>query len=121
MNCIHENEVNKITECNLIHDIINPYKRTIILNSHQSPIIHGYMNTQKGREKFKNFHILLDSRCISTIIMRRLIKKLNTKIDTVMQLHTQEGNITTNIKVKIYFTLPELSGKQIMTWNCHVD
>ena len=26
MNGIHKKEVNKITECNLIHDILNPYK-----------------------------------------------------------------------------------------------
>ena len=37
-----------------------------------------------------------------------------------MKWHTQEGNITTNIKVKIYFTLPELNATKIMTWNCHV-
>ena len=35
--------------------------------------------------------------------------------------HTQEGNITTNIKVKIYFTSPELSAKKTAMWNCHVD
>ena len=28
INRIHDNEVNKIAECNLLHDIINPYKRT---------------------------------------------------------------------------------------------
>ena len=33
----------------------------------------------------------------------------------------QAGNITTNIKVKIYFTLPENSATEIVTWNCHVD
>ena len=30
MTCIHGNEVNKISECNLIHDILNPPKRTKI-------------------------------------------------------------------------------------------
>ena len=101
MNCIHENEVNKITECNLIHDIRNPYKLIKILNSHQSPILHGCMNIRKCRAKFKNFHILLDSRCSSTIIMIRIITKLNTKLDTMMQWHTQEVNITTNLRVKL--------------------
>ena len=38
-----------------------------------------------------------------------------------MQWHNQVGNITTNIKIKIYFTLPELSATQIVTWNCHAD
>ena len=113
MNCIHENKVNKITECNLIHDILNPYKNTTILNIHKYPILHGCMNTRKCRAKFKNFHILSDSRCSSTVITRRLITKLNTKIDTVMQCHTQEGDTTTNLKVKIDFTLPELSATKL--------
>ena len=37
-----------------------------------------------------------------------------------MQLHIQVGNITTNLKVRIYFTLPELSAAKIVMWNCHV-
>ena len=31
------------------------------------------------------------------------------------------GSITANLKVKVYFTLPGISAKQIVTWNCHVD
>ena len=31
------------------------------------------------------------------------------------------GNITTNLNIKIYFTLIELSATKTMTWNCHVD
>ena len=38
-----------------------------------------------------------------------------------MQWHTQAGNITTNIKVKVYFTLPKLSATKMVTWNCHED
>ena len=38
-----------------------------------------------------------------------------------MQCHTKAGSITTNIKVKRYFTLPELSTTKTVTWNCHVD
>ena len=45
--------MNKIAECNLINDIINPPQRTKNLNNHKSPILHGCMNTQKGRERFK--------------------------------------------------------------------
>ena len=39
----------------------------------------------------------------------------------MIQWHTQAGNITTNIMVKIYFTLPEISATEIVTWSCHVD
>ena len=45
MNCIHENEVNKIGECNILHYIINPSKRTKNLNIQYYPILHGCMNT----------------------------------------------------------------------------
>ena len=37
-----------------------------------------------------------------------------------MHWNTQAGNITTNIEVKIYFTLPALSATNVVTWNCHV-
>ena len=38
-----------------------------------------------------------------------------------MQWNTQAVNITTNIKVKIDFTLPALSAKTFVTLNYHVD
>ena len=39
----------------------------------------------------------------------------------MMQWHTQEGCIATNIKVKIDFTLPELSATRTLMQNFHVD
>ena len=89
MKRIHDNEINKISEYNLIHDIINPPKRTTILNSHYSPILHGCMNTRKGRARFKNFRILLESGCSSTIVMGRPFETLYPKRDAVMQWHTK--------------------------------
>ena len=38
-----------------------------------------------------------------------------------MKCHAQAGNITTNLKVKIYLTLPGLIVTKIVIWNCHVD
>ena len=55
MTRIKNNEVKNIAECNLLQDIINPPKRTKKLNSHYSPILHGFMNNRKGRAKFKTF------------------------------------------------------------------
>ena len=52
---IHNNEVNNIAECNLLHDIINPPKRAKFLDTHYYPIIHGFMNTGKVKAEFKNF------------------------------------------------------------------
>ena len=115
MNFINENEVNNIAECKLLHYILNPYKHTKIWNNHYSPIIHGCMNKIKDRAKFKNVQILLDSGCIYTIVIEMLITKLTTRKYTVIKWHMQEGNITTNVKVKIYFNPPKLRA------NCHVD
>ena len=38
-----------------------------------------------------------------------------------MQWHTQAGNITPNIKVKVDFTLPALIAKNVVMWKFHVD
>ena len=79
MTCIHGNKVNKLAEFNLLHDILNSPKRTENPNSHYYYILSGCMNTRKGREKFKNFRVLLDSGCSSTIVMGRIIKKNYSK------------------------------------------
>ena len=73
------------------------------------------MNTIKGKERLKFFQIILDSGCSSTILMWRLLQKLSPKKRVVMQWHTQAVNITTNIKVKIDFTLTELSETNVVT------
>ena len=38
-----------------------------------------------------------------------------------MQWQIQAGNITTNFKIKVYFTLPALSVMNVVAWKCHVD
>ena len=58
------------------------------------------MDTKKCRLEFKNFQILLGSRCSSTIAMGRLIKTINPKENDVMQWHTEVGIINTHLKVK---------------------
>ena len=78
------------------------------------------MDTRKGRSKFKNFRIILDSGCRSTIATRRLVNKLGLKKDAVMQWQTQAENITTSFMVQVVFTLPKLSVTNVMTWKCHV-
>ena len=79
------------------------------------------MNNRKGKAKFKKFRILLESGCISTVVMGRLIEKLHPKKDAPIKWNTQARNITTNIKVNIDFTLPTLSTKNVVTWKCHAD
>ena len=105
----------------LLQDIINTPKHTKILNIHCYTVIHGCINTRRGRENFNNSQILLDSGSIPTILMVRIVKILYPEKDTVMQWHTQAGNITTNIKVKVYLTLPVISATNVVTRKYHVD
>ena len=102
----HDKKVNNIAECNLLNDTINNPKRTKTLNNHRYPILHGCINTRKGKAKFKNFLNLLDSECIFTIVIGRLVEELPPRKDAMIQWNTQAGNIYTNIKVEVYFTLP---------------
>ena len=53
--------------------------------------------------------------------MGRLFKKIHPEKYAVMQWYTQAVNITTNHKVKVYFTLPELRAMHVVTWKYHVD
>ena len=76
---MHNNEVKNTSEFNLLHTIINHPKRTKNLNSHYYPILHGCINTRKGKTKFKNFRILFNSGFSSTIVMGRLLKNYPQK------------------------------------------
>ena len=76
---MHDNEVKNIAEFNLLHDIINPPKRAKYIKIHYYPILHGCMNTRGNKSKLKNFRILQDIGCSSTILMRRLVQKLRPK------------------------------------------
>ena len=76
---------------------------------------------KKGISKVKNCWILLDSRCSPKIIMGRLVKKLSPRKDAVIQWHMQAGNITTNLKIEVNFTLPELSAADVVICIFFVD
>ena len=121
MTRIHNNEVNNIDECNLMHDIINPPKRAKKINIRYATILHGCMNNRKYKARFKKILILLDGWCSSKILMGRIFEKLILEEYYPMQWHTQAVNITTNLKVKVYFTLPTLIATNEETWKCHVD
>ena len=64
------------------------------------------MNNKTSGTKFNNFRILLDSGCSSTILMGGVVEKLKPEKHDVMQWHTQARNITTNLNIKVDFTLP---------------
>ena len=57
MNHIRDNKLTTISERNVLYDILNLSKHTKNGNTHYSPILHGCMNTHKGREKCNDFRI----------------------------------------------------------------
>ena len=71
---MHNDKVNKISEFNLLHDIINPPKHNRNLHRHYYPIGYGCIHTREGREKLKNSRVILDSECSCTIVMGRLVE-----------------------------------------------
>ena len=82
---IHDIKLKYISECNLLYDSINTPKRAKNIDTHHSPILHGLMNTIKGRAEFKNLQIILDSEFSYTIVLIRLVEKLYHKKDAVTQ------------------------------------
>ena len=54
-------------------------------------------------------------------MMRRIIPKLIPKEEYVMQWHTNAGNITNILKVKLDFTLLEFSATENCLWNGPVN
>ena len=72
------------------------------------------MNTRRDKVKFKNLKIILDSGFSSIIVMGRLVGNLSLERYAVTKCHTQAVNITTNLKVKVYFTLPILSATNVV-------
>ena len=99
MNRIHDNKVNNISEYNLLNAILNLSKLTKKIDIHYYPILHGCMDTRRGKLIFRNFRILLNSRYWYIIVMIILIANLKTKEDAVMKCHKKAGDITTNLKV----------------------
>ena len=55
------------------------------------------------------------------VIIGRLINILGLEKDALVQWNTQVGNITTDIKVEIYFTLSTINANNFVTWNFHVE
>ena len=50
---VHDNNyVNYIAECNLLHDILNPSKIVKSKNPNYYPILHGCINTRRGKARF---------------------------------------------------------------------
>ena len=74
---INDDGVNNISEYDLINNnILNCSKTVKSTNFHYCAILHGCMNTCRGKLKYKNNWILLYSRCSYNIVMIMLTPKL---------------------------------------------
>ena len=80
--------------CNVLSNLLNPTKHAISKIDNYSPILHGCMNTLSGREKFRNFRILLESGCSSTIVMGKMKSKIKQKTSEINMWETQAGKFT---------------------------
>ena len=57
MNRKHDNKLNNMSECHLLHDILNPSKITKNININFPPNIHACMNIRRDKTIFKEFLI----------------------------------------------------------------
>ena len=112
--------LNVNNEYNVLSKKFNPTKRAKHKNSHSSLVLHGCMDTCRGKEKFINFRILLDSGRTSTIAMNNLTPKLKRKKSSTTMWQTQGGNFTTNEMATVDFCLSELNATKIVTRKFHV-
>ena len=82
--------------------------------------MNACINKCRGREKFKNFQILIYSGCSSAIIVVNMMSKLKEKTYISAQWQTQAKKFTTDKKVKVDFFLPQFISTRVVTWECHV-
>ena len=54
MKNINDNDVNNTDEYNVLHDVLNDSKH-IQKKNHYFPILHGCINTHRGKKKYKMF------------------------------------------------------------------
>ena len=80
------------------------------------------VNTRRGKPKPVTMQALLDSSASETLINKKYVQKLKIKKDqnssTVWS--TPGGEMKTNEKAQLQFTLPELQDCKLIKWNVHV-
>ena len=58
MNSIYDKDVNDISECNLLYDLINNPTLPKNINPHYYPVLYGCMNTCRGGYNMKKSNIV---------------------------------------------------------------
>jgi Aspartyl protease len=84
------------------------------------PVVFALLNIRRGKEKIKRISVLLDSGASSTVISKNIVKKLQVKSASATVWNTAAGPLSTNGKVDLTFTLPELSPSASIKATVHV-
>jgi Aspartyl protease len=84
------------------------------------PVVFAVINTQLGKERLKRIGVLLDSGASSSVISHNVVDKLRIKPDQATVWNTAAGKMSTHGKVRVTFTLPELSLSASVDTTVHV-
>ena len=88
---------------------------------HSRPITFGRMRTSLGKPHLKTIRILCDSGTTGTIVEPWLVKKLRVRDTEHTTWNTKSGNLDTNKKCKVQFSLPEFYTDRVIEWDVHVS
>jgi hypothetical protein len=86
-----------------------------------APILYGRLRTGIEHPNPRTVKILLDSGASASIVQHRYVEKLHLKRQREpMKWTTAAGELSTNYKVDIAFSLPELHESRMVQWTVHV-
>ena len=88
--------------------------------AHVMPITFGRIQTKLGTPKSKGIRILFDSGSSQTHVKRSFVKKLQLRNESVATWTMAAGQIKTNERCVVHFSLPEFSPTRTITWDMHV-
>ena len=102
----------------------NPNKRQRVgpVPADMRPLAFARLNTSLGKPEPKTIKVLLDSGASESLVTAEHVKKLRARGSKTKPTTwtTPAGEMTTQSKVKVQFTLPELQENKLIEWNVHV-
>jgi len=103
-----------------VHSHPHKRQRTDLSPNDFKPIVFIRLNTSLGKPEPVWIKALLDSGASSSVVDKKFTKKLRVKKGEAVQWNTPGGVMTTNQRVKVQFTIPELQDDKLIEWNVHV-
>jgi len=87
---------------------------------HLKPISFGRLQTTLGKSNTTGIKILFDSGSTASHVKRDKIKKLRVKKEKPQNWNTAAGQVSTNERCRVLFSLPELNDTRTIDWTMHV-